>query len=137
VLTYKLNVENDLTQLNMLTYRRPGEPLVTEEYLELKPLKLSLDELIDRATDTRQEILQAALSERSADTASTLARMEYLPDYTITYFSDDYLLPSGALAPSRTEDHSLTLAFNLPDKFLLASAGRCAEVATRSCRCSR
>jgi outer membrane protein TolC len=108
VLTYRLNVENDLTQLNMLTYRRPDEPLVTEENLgELRPLKLSLDELIDQATDTRQEILQAALSERNAGTASTLARMEYLPDYTITYFFDDYLLPSGAPAPSRTEDHSL------------------------------
>ena len=61
--------------------------------------------------------MQAALSERSADTASSLARMEYLPDYTITYFFDDYLLESGAPAPSRTEDHSLTLAFNLPIYF--------------------
>jgi outer membrane protein, heavy metal efflux system len=112
-----LNVENDLTQLNMLTYRRPDEPLVVEENIELKPLKSSLDELIDRATESRQEILQAALSERSAETATTLARMEYLPDYTVTYFFDDYLLPSGAPAPSRTEDHSLTLAFNVPIYF--------------------
>jgi outer membrane protein TolC len=117
VLNYKLNVESDLTQLNMLTYRRPDEPLVVGENLELRPLKTSLDELIDRATETRQEILQAAVSARSANTATTLARMEYLPDYTITYFFDDYLLESGAPAPSRTEDHSLMLAFNLPIYF--------------------
>jgi len=117
VRTYKLNVENDLTQLNMLTYRRPDEPLVVDKNLELKPVKLSIDELIERATNTRQEILQAALSERSAQTAATLAHMEYLPDYTITYFFDDYLLPSGAPAPSRTEDHSIMLAFNVPIYF--------------------
>ena len=115
--TYRLNVENDLTQLNMLTYRRPDEPLLIEETLELKPLKQPLDRLTDQAVEARQEILQAALAERNAKTASTLAHMEYLPDYTITYFFDDYLLPSGAPAPSRTEDHSLMVGFNVPIYF--------------------
>jgi outer membrane protein TolC len=43
--------------------------------------------------------------------------MEYLPDYAITYFFDDYLLATGAPALNRPEDHSLTVAFNVPIYF--------------------
>lgn len=113
----RLNVENDATQLNMLLYRRPDEPLVVDHTLDLKPLTVRLDDLIDRATRTRQEVLQAVLAERNSDAASTLAKMEYLPDYSLSYFFDDYLLTSGAPAPNRPQDHSLTLGFNVPIYF--------------------
>lgn len=114
---YKLNVENDLTQLNTLLYRRPDEPLVVDDKLDLKPIGTRLDNLIDAAEHTRQEILQAALTARNSADAETLARMEYLPDYTLTYEFDDFLLSSAAPAPNRLEDHSLTLAFNVPIYF--------------------
>jgi len=114
---YRLNVENDRTQLNMLLYRRPDEPLVVDDKLDEKPLVVPLDDLISRATETRQEIVQAALAERNSNTATTLAKMEYLPDYSLTYFFDDYLLATGAPAINRPEDHSLTLAFNVPIYF--------------------
>jgi len=114
---YRLNVNNDRTQLNMLLYRRPDEPLAVDQRLDLKPLTAGLDDLIRRAAETRQEILEAALAERNSDTASTLAKMEYLPDYSLSYSFDDYLLTSAAPAPNRTEDHSLTLAFNVPIYF--------------------
>jgi outer membrane protein TolC len=77
---YRLNVEDDRTQLNMLLYRRPDEPLVVDDKLDQKPLVVALDNLISRATETRQEILQAALAERNSNAATTLAKMEYLPD---------------------------------------------------------
>lgn len=114
---YRLNVQNDRAQLNMLLYRRPDERLVVDHTLDLKPLPVRLDDLISRAVETRQEILQAALAERNSETASRLAEMEYLPDYMLTYFFDDYLLASGAPAVNRPQDHSLTLAFNVPIYF--------------------
>jgi cobalt-zinc-cadmium efflux system outer membrane protein len=114
---YRTNVENDRTQLNMLLYRRPDEPLLVDDKLNEKPLILPLDDLISRAAQTRQEILQAALTERNSNTATTLAKMEYLPDYSITYYFDDYLLTSGAPAANRPEDHSLVVGFNVPIYF--------------------
>lgn len=114
---YQLNAENDRTQLNMLLYRRPDEPLLVDYKLDEKPLVVPLDDLISRAAQTRQEILQAALSERNSNTATTLAKMEYLPDYQINYYFDDYLLASAAPAINRPEDHSLVVAFNVPIYF--------------------
>jgi outer membrane protein, heavy metal efflux system len=35
---YRLNVENDRTQLDMLLYRRPDEPLVVDDKLDEKPI---------------------------------------------------------------------------------------------------
>lgn len=114
---YRLNTENDTTQLNMLLYRRPDEPLAIDEKLDLKPIGVPLDRLVETAQQSRQEILQAALSEKNFNDAQTLATMEYLPDYTLAYNFDDYLLTTAAPAPNRPQDHTLTLAFNVPVYF--------------------
>ena len=45
--------------------------------------------------------------------------MEYLPDFTVSYFFDHYLLASAAPAPNRTEDHSWVIGANLPIFFWL------------------
>jgi outer membrane protein TolC len=45
--------------------------------------------------------------------------MEYLPDFTVSYFFDHYLLASGAPAPNRTEDHSWVIGANMPIFFWL------------------
>jgi outer membrane protein TolC len=94
---YRTSVENDTTQLNALLFRHPDGPLVVEDKVELKPLTVRLDALIERAAAARQEILQAALAEGNSETAATLAKMEYLPDYTITY---------GPQVPSRSRRRS-------------------------------
>jgi outer membrane protein TolC len=80
---------------------------------------MTLDGLVDRATEARQEILETALAEKNSDTALKLARMEYLPDYSVGYTFDDYLLTSAAPAPNRPQDHGLTIAFNVPIFFWL------------------
>jgi outer membrane protein TolC len=98
-LLYKTNIENDETALNQL--------------------KIPLDTLIDRAEGLRQEILEASLAERNSDTALQLAKMEYLPDFTVSYFFDHYLLASAAPAPNRTEDHSWVIGANMPIFFWL------------------
>jgi len=106
---------NDLTTLNQLMFRQPDEPLAVERRLELKPLDVRLDRLIDLATHMRQEILEAALAQRNALTALELAKLEYAPDYTIGYTFDNYLLSSAAPAPTgRMQDHGFSITLNLP-----------------------
>jgi outer membrane protein, heavy metal efflux system len=118
-LQYKTIAENDETALNQLLSRPPGAPLDFERKLTFEPLKLPLDTLIGRAESLRQEILETALTERNSDTALQLAKMEYLPDFTVSYFFDHYLLASAAPAPNRTEDHSWVIGANMPIFFWL------------------
>ena len=118
-LQYKTNIENDETTLNQLLSRPPGAPLDFERTLKFEALKIPLDTLVDRAEGLRQEILGAALNERSSNTALQLAKMEYLPDFTVSYFFDHYLLASAAPAPNRTQDHSWVIGANLPIFFWL------------------
>jgi cobalt-zinc-cadmium efflux system outer membrane protein len=118
-LQYKTNIENDETTLNQLLSRPPGAPLDFERMLSFEALTIPLDTLVDRAEGLRQEILEAALSERNSNTALQLAKMEYLPDFTVSYFFDHYLLASAAPAPNRTEDHSWVIGANMPIFFWL------------------
>jgi outer membrane protein, heavy metal efflux system len=118
-LQYKTNIANDETVLNQLLSRRPGAPLEYDRELRFDALKIPLDTLVDRALALRQEILEAALAERNSDTALQLAKMEYLPDFTVSYFFDHYLLASAAPAPNRTEDHSWVIGANMPLFFWL------------------
>ena len=118
-LQYKTNIANDETLLNQLLSRPPGAPLEYDRGLKFYALKIPLDSLVDRALALRQEILEAALNERNSDTALQLAKMEYLPDFTVSYFFDHYLLASAAPAPNRTEDHSWVIGANMPIFFWL------------------
>jgi cobalt-zinc-cadmium efflux system outer membrane protein len=118
-LLYRTNIENDETALNQLLSRPPGAPLDFERALTFDELKIPLDTLVDRAEGLRQEILEASLSQGNSDTALRLAKMEYLPDFTVSYFFDHYLLASAAPAPNRTEDHSWVIGANMPIFFWL------------------
>jgi outer membrane protein, heavy metal efflux system len=118
-LLYQTYTANDETTLNQLLSRPPGAPLDFERTLKFEPLKIPLDTLADRAAGLRQEILEASLTERNSNTALELAKMEYLPDFTVSYFFDHYLLASAAPAPNRTEDHSWVIGANMPIFFWL------------------
>ncbi len=115
---YATAVANDETALNLQLYRPVGEPLSVDRTLKLEALTFPLDALIDRAYAARQEILEAALAERNANTALYLAKMEYLPDFTAGVQYDNYLVPS--FAPSSTRSQFQTgdwvgiIGFNLP-----------------------
>lgn len=111
---FRVNAGTDKAQLNQLLYRRPNEPLTVERKIDLKPVEIPVDSLIARAEALRQEILEAAQSERNGETALRLARMEYLPDFTFGYTFDHYLVPSFAPTPSHTQDHTLQAGFNIP-----------------------
>jgi outer membrane protein TolC len=118
-LLYQTYTANDETALNQLLSRPPGAPLDFERTLKFEPLKIPLDTLADRAAGLRQEILEASLTERNSNTALELAKMEYLPDFTVSYFFDHYLLASAAPAPNRTQDHSWVIGANMPIFFWL------------------
>jgi outer membrane protein, heavy metal efflux system len=111
---YQTNRLNDRVGLNQMLYRRPGSPLDLDRKIELKPLKLRLDEAVDTATRARQEILEAALTEKNSSTAVTLAEMEYLPNYSVGY-EFDYFLQTGAQPlPNVTQGNTFSIGFNLP-----------------------
>jgi outer membrane protein, heavy metal efflux system len=116
---YRTAALNDETALNQLLYRKLDEPIETEPTIEINPLAIRVDAMVDRAWRMRQEILQAALAQSNRETALNLAKMEYLPDFTASYIFDHYLLPSAAPAPTRLEDHGFMIGFNLPVFFWL------------------
>jgi len=106
---------NDETAINQLLYRAPDEPLNLDRKLDLAALRIPLDQLINRAIATRQEILEAALAQQNTGTALELAKLEYAPDYTLGYTFDNYLLSSAAPAENgRMQDHGFSISFNLP-----------------------
>src|SRR5579885_2311204 len=88
---------------------------VNRENVEnLEPVRQRVDRLIDEAWEVRQEILQAALSERNFSTALDLAKMEYLPDFTVGFQLNNYLIASFAPRPSQTVDWSVAVGINVP-----------------------
>jgi outer membrane protein TolC len=115
---YLTAIANDETALNLQLYRPLGSPLPVDRKLKLEALTFALDALIDRAYAARQEILEAALAERNANTALYLAKMEYLPDFTAGITYDDYAVPSFAPASTgggfQQRDWVGIIGFNLP-----------------------
>jgi len=77
-------------------------------------MKSSMDVLVDAGLQARQELLEAALSEKNAKTALTLARLEFLPDFSVGYSQNRYLVGSAAPAAGDTKDNSVSIGFNLP-----------------------
>ena len=109
-----VTIANDKTALNILLDRRPDEPMQVDPKFDLASFEATLDQVIERAVSSRQEILQAALTEKNQDTAVTLAHLEYAPDYTVGFGLDHWLIASFAPAPVHTEDWNFQIGFNLP-----------------------
>jgi len=116
---FRVAILNDKTALNQLLYRNTDEPLAVETSLKLDPLRERVDRLVDEAWEVRQEILQSALTERNFTTALFLAKMEYLPDFTMGFTLDNYRVPSFAPKPTQTTDWSVAAAMNVPIYFWL------------------
>jgi outer membrane protein, heavy metal efflux system len=111
---HAVTVLNDKSALNILLVRRPDEPVEVDRQFDLTSFETSLDQVIAHAVSSRQEILEAALAQKNQDTALTLARLEYAPDYTLGFGFDHWLIGSFAPAPNHTEDWNFEIGFNLP-----------------------
>ena len=111
---YQTNRANDRVGLNQLLYRKPDSPLELDNRIQIKPLQLTLTQVIDAATRQRQEILEAALAEKNSTVALKLAQMEYLPNYTV-YYEYDRILQAGAQPlPNVTNPHTFGASINVP-----------------------
>jgi cobalt-zinc-cadmium efflux system outer membrane protein len=109
-----VTVANDKTALNVLLARRPDEPVEVDRHFDLAGFETRLDQVIARAVSSRQEILETALAQKNQETALTLARLEYAPDYTLLFGFDHYLIASFAPTTSHTQDWNFGISFNLP-----------------------
>ena len=116
---YQTAMANDETALDLLLYRPVGAPLSVDRTLRIKALNARLDALIDRAYAARQEILAAALAQRSANTALYLAKMEYLPDFIAAIGNDQYTLSSAGPQPNKFNYWFSSIGFNVPIFFWL------------------
>jgi cobalt-zinc-cadmium efflux system outer membrane protein len=109
-----VTIANDKTVLNVLLDRRAEEPLEVDRKFDLTEFETSLDQVIELAAGSRQEILEAALAEQNQGTAVTLAQLEYAPDYTLGFGLDHWLIASFAPSPNHTETWNFLVGFNVP-----------------------
>ncbi len=105
---------NDEAALNLVLGRDPESPLELAGGLELEPLEWTLDAVERRALESRQELLAAALTEKNAGTARTLARMEMLPDFSASYAYNRFYEESFAPQPGDVRDNTLTIGMSVP-----------------------
>lgn len=115
-ITSKVAEANDEAALNQAIGRDPREAMSLADALTLQPMTSSVDALIDAGLLVRQELLQAALTEKNVKTARTLAWMELLPDFSVDVGKNDYT-PNGsqpAYDALRTHDYNAGVAFNVP-----------------------
>jgi outer membrane protein TolC len=108
---------NDEAALNQVMQRDPQTPLQLTSTMDLEPLTLSMDSIKDKALAFRQELLEAALTEKNNKTALKLAWMELLPDFTLSYSQNRYAFdaasPAGSLAID-SKDNTASIGFNIP-----------------------
>jgi cobalt-zinc-cadmium efflux system outer membrane protein len=108
---------NDEAALNQLMERDPQTPIQLTGAMELQPLTISLDNIKEKALTLRQEILEAALTEKNNKTALKLAWMELLPDFSLSYSQNRYKFdsssPAGSLAVD-SKDNTASIGFNIP-----------------------
>lgn len=115
----EVSIATDQANLNQILQRRPDEPLEIDGRLELAPLEPRIEVLVDAAIHARQEILEAALAAQNTETALTLAKLEYAPDFTFGYVFNDFQLPSASPDNVHLKTHGLTVGLNLPVFFWL------------------
>jgi outer membrane protein TolC len=108
---------NDEATLNQVMERDPQAPIVLTSSMSLEPLTFSMDSIKDKALAFRQELLEAALTEKNQKTALKLAWMELLPDFSLSYSQNRYEFdsasPAGSLAID-SKDNTASIGFNVP-----------------------
>jgi outer membrane protein TolC len=105
---------NDEAALNQALGRDPRQALSFVQEFGLEPMKSSPDELVEAGLKAHQELLEAALTEKNAKTALTLARLEFLPDFNVGYAQNRYMNAAAAPIPGDVTDNTISIGFNLP-----------------------
>jgi len=108
------SIATDRASLNQVLQRSPEEPLEIDGKLELAPIGPRIEELVDAASRARQEILETALTAENGETALTLAKLEYAPDFTFGFTSDRFQLASASPDNVHLQTYSVSMGLNLP-----------------------
>jgi len=107
-------IATDRANLNQALQRGPEEPLDIDGRLELTPIRPRIEELVDAASQARQEILEAALTAENAETAVTLAKLEYAPDFTLGYTYDHFQFTAASPDTMHLQFHTVSVGLTVP-----------------------
>lgn len=106
---------NDEASLNQILGRRPQTPLQLTSPMDLTdPFAMSLDTMTARAMTMRQELLEAMLTEKNNKTALTLAWMELLPNFSVSYSRNWYYTFETEPHAGVASDNSGSIGINVP-----------------------
>jgi outer membrane protein, heavy metal efflux system len=108
------SIATDRANLNQLLERDPEEPLEIDGQLDLQPIAERIEDLVAAASTGRQEILEAALAAENSQTAVMLAKLEYVPDFSLGFSADRFQLASAAPDNTHLQTYSLSLGMNVP-----------------------
>lgn len=108
------SIGTDRANLNQVLQRGPEEPIEIDGRLDLVPIGPRVETLMERASQARQEILEAALTAENSETALTLAKLEYAPDFTLGYVYDRFQFRSAAPDNVHLQTHSVFIGMNVP-----------------------
>jgi outer membrane protein TolC len=114
VLSAQVAEANDEATLNNLMERDPQTPIQLTSTMKPEALALSLDFIKEKALVFRQELLEAALTEKNQKTALKLAWVELLPDFNVSYSRNWYYTAETEPHAGIDRDNSASLGFNLP-----------------------
>jgi len=110
----EVGIATDRANLNQILQRGPEEPLEIDGRLELAPIGPRIEALVEAASQARQEILQAALTAENSETALTLAKLEYAPDFTLGYTYDHFQFAAAAPDTVHLQTHSVSVGLTMP-----------------------
>jgi outer membrane protein TolC len=105
---------NDEATLNQVMEREPQTPIQLTSAMALEPLTLSMDNIREKALAFRQELQEAALTEKNSKTALKLAWMELLPDFNVSYSRNWYYTAETAPHTGIARDNSGSIGINAP-----------------------
>lgn len=131
---------NDEAALNQIMNRNPQSSLSLTSRMDMEPLGMPLNAVKETALAMRQEILEAALTEKNNKTALKLAWMELLPDFNAAFQRNWYYTPEVQPHYGYPEDNTGSISFNVPVFFWfrqkedIRSASRLLEAARQNRR---
>ena len=110
----EVSIATDRATLNQVLQRGPEEPLEIDGRLDLTPIRPRIEDLVGTATNSRQEILEAALTAENADTAITLAKLEYAPDFSLGYTYDHFQFADASPDTVHLQFHTVSFGLTVP-----------------------
>lgn len=139
------DLENDLltlgeqrdtaqARLNQLMARPVSTPVATTQKIQPRELDLALEDLLDAADKWSPAIAAARARAQEARESLRLAKLDYIPDFTVGYTYTAVSSSGLAANPSGDDNWRLGLGITLPLWLGKLSAGRNEAVARLSAR---